>query len=100
MTFWMAIAHFYAAACAFGIAAVLQGAALSPEFRFLIGKSERERSYNFSVVSLFMFAICLDLATAPYGANEANHAGAIILACLTGTIALSMFAWRLRPWKT
>lgn len=95
----MALAHGWSAFCAFGIAATLQGAGASPEFRLRIGETERERGYNFKVVGLFLFALAMDLASAPFGIEGTAHIAAITLACLTGTIALSLFAWRLRPWK-
>lgn len=100
MTFWLAAAHAYAALCAFGIAAVLKGAALSPEFRLRIGPTERDRSYNFSLVSLFLFALCLDLGAVPFDIHGAPHIAAVTLACLTGTLALSLFGLRLLLWKT
>jgi|TARA_Y100000034_G_scaffold133796_1_gene200327 hypothetical protein len=95
----LTILHGWAAVCAFGIAAVLQGAAASPDFRIRIGASERERSYNFQLVAVFLLALGLDLASIGIGVDDLAHHAAILLACLTGTIAMLMFAWRLFKWR-
>lgn len=95
----LAFTHAFSALCAFGIAGVLKGAALSPHFRLRIGASERERSYNFSLVALFLFALCLDLVAASARVSELAHAAATILASITGAMALGLFVMRLTVWK-
>ena len=95
----LSLAHLWAALCAFGIASFLFTAGRSAEFRFLIGPSEADRSFNFQVVSVFLFALALDLGSVPVGIESFPHAAAISLACVAGTLALSMFVWRVLKWK-
>lgn len=99
MTNLLAFLHIYAAACAFILCGFLLGAGRSQLFRLRLIRNELERSYSFQVVSIFLFALGMDLSAAPLEVNGAPHTASILLACVTGTLALTLFSWRVLRWS-
>lgn len=91
-------AHGFASFCALGVGIFLLIAGRSVEFRIAIGPTELERSFNFQLVALFLFALALDLGIAPFGVNALPHLLAIALVCVSGALAVIVLTSRVVKW--
>lgn len=99
MTGFLFAAHVWGAVCALILCGLLFGASHSPKFRFKIGPSERDRSFNFAVVALFLFALGMDFIAAIAKIEGASHYATVSLVCITGTVAVAKIGWRGLRWK-
>lgn len=92
--------HLLMAACAFNIAGHLLASGRWVTYRFDMGRDERERSFNFYVVGLFIFGVALDMAMAAFPSAWQAHMAAIAFAVAAGLIGAGSISWRMvRRWR-
>lgn len=96
----LAFLHGWTALCVFSLSAFLWRSARSMDFRYRMGRGDKERGQNFQLVGFFTFAIGLDLAAAPLGVQGWPHYGAIAFAGIVGAITNLALAWRVWLWKS
>lgn len=94
MTGTMLWLHLLSAAVAALVCGFLFLAGKSETFRHAIGSSDRERAYNFQLTALFVLALGLELLSVPLEVSDATHLFTVLLATLTGSIVVGMFAVR------
>lgn len=89
--FWL---HILSAVLSVLICGFLFLAGRSEKFRQSIGATERERAYNFQIVSVFLFSLGIELLSVPLEASYEAHLSTIVLVCVTGLIVVGMFVTR------